>query len=442
MSKWLLIKIFGIVDILYHLPLYVIMSDKAEFKILMIRRLRAIVMHRNNACNNYCDIDIFLAHINSAIQELRNLTFLLQKHKKLYSDFDSRYATKQEGMKNDENLGWIVDSRNKIVKQEDLRINSIAYSSLVNRLELKLPPIPIDPFWSDEDIISFFLNLFDTSKIKFLCESMGMPVLQIKKVWIDKDYKDRDVLLLIKYWFDHLSRLIFEFLDLISIEYEFNDKMLVDKLNENQLYFLDISDNSVFSRKQHTIPFDAGIAESILKDMIWIDKIKSIKSNDWPPTIDGLMEHFLTVAKLIVENWMEHKPTYFYLSEDNGILWQWQAVIPDRASKYVRIRSLANEIKNNSKIFAILLIDEVRIVAQENRTEHMKDPSLKTAKEEALSLTFYNQKWEIRSWTLPIYRKAWSVSFWKLQTDKKWIHNILNPISEVWGIDINKNTDS
>gem|GEM_PF-3627216 len=62
--------------------------------------------------------------------------------------------------------------------------------------------------------------------------------------------------------------MIFEFLDLISIEYEFNDKMLVDKLNENQLYFLDISDNSVFSRKQHTIPFDAGIAESILKDMI------------------------------------------------------------------------------------------------------------------------------------------------------------------------------
>lgn len=410
--------------------------NKDEFKKLMIGRLKSIVMYRNNACDNYCKIDTFLSYVNPSIQELRNLTWLLQKHKKMYWDFDSRYSAKQKEMKEDEHLGWIVQSRNKIVKEEDLKIHSVAYSSLVNRLELKFPPIPIDPFWSDEEVIAFFWQLFERKEIKLLCEKVGMSVLQVKKIRIDKEYKDIDILLLIKHWFDFLSTLIFEFFDLVGIEYDFNEKMIVDNLDENKTYFLDISDSSSISISQHNFSFDKKLIDSTLKDKIWIDKIRNLV---WDGKIDTFMNNMLITAKAVVQNWEEHAPMCFWLSESNEILFHVLGHIPDRSAKYVRIRKLANNVKNNPKVFAILLIWETRIVDMKNRGKHENNPSLKTAKGEALSLTFYNKIWEVRHWDLPIYREKWTVSFWELQTSNKWVDNILNPFSEVWGIDIENN---
>ena len=57
------------------------MSEKNKFKEQILRRLDSIIIHSNWVINNYNDLDLFLIHLNSSIQDIRNITFLLQSNK-------------------------------------------------------------------------------------------------------------------------------------------------------------------------------------------------------------------------------------------------------------------------------------------------------------------------------------------------------------------------
>ena len=66
-------------------------SEILDFRTLVVRRFKGISTQWENASNNYHKLDDFLIYLNSAIQELRNITFLLQSYKHLYSDFGTWY---------------------------------------------------------------------------------------------------------------------------------------------------------------------------------------------------------------------------------------------------------------------------------------------------------------------------------------------------------------
>jgi hypothetical protein len=66
----------------------------------------------------------FRANLNAAIQALRNVTFALQKVKHQIPDFDSWYPQEQALMAADPILRWVVNSRNRIVKEGDLETHS------------------------------------------------------------------------------------------------------------------------------------------------------------------------------------------------------------------------------------------------------------------------------------------------------------------------------
>jgi hypothetical protein len=95
------------------------------------RRLEDTHRHWHEAENAYFDPDAFRVAIQTAIQTLRTVTFILQSNKALIPHFDAWYAPWQEKMRNDPLMRWMVDARNKIEKRGDLEAHSFVRAEIV-----------------------------------------------------------------------------------------------------------------------------------------------------------------------------------------------------------------------------------------------------------------------------------------------------------------------
>jgi len=66
------------------------------------QRLRQAHILWHQAAENYQNVDVFLTNVNSLIQELRNISFILQTEKDKIPGFDAWYEPWRERLKNDE----------------------------------------------------------------------------------------------------------------------------------------------------------------------------------------------------------------------------------------------------------------------------------------------------------------------------------------------------
>lgn len=99
------------------------------------------------ALETYHEPESFRAFLNSCIQALRNVTFVLQKSKVAIPNFDPWYKEWQSALGSDAVSKWLVDARNRIVKEGDLSTRSYARASIVGSyLEAPSFEAEIDPF--------------------------------------------------------------------------------------------------------------------------------------------------------------------------------------------------------------------------------------------------------------------------------------------------------
>lgn len=89
-------------------------------------RLREAHKHWHDALSEYQRPEGFRIALNACIQTLRNVTFALQKEKRLVPEFDDWYSDWQSKMKQDFIMRWVVAARNQIVKAQDLETHSWA----------------------------------------------------------------------------------------------------------------------------------------------------------------------------------------------------------------------------------------------------------------------------------------------------------------------------
>ena len=74
----------------------------------------------------YMDPDGFRLSLNSLVQNLRNVTWLLQKRKAELPGFSTWYPAWQTSVAKDPVMAWVVKARNRIVKEADLELYSSA----------------------------------------------------------------------------------------------------------------------------------------------------------------------------------------------------------------------------------------------------------------------------------------------------------------------------
>jgi len=80
----------------------------------------------------------FLANLNATIEALRNVTFVVQKEKAAFKDFDAWYTPRQEILKADATANWLNQARVTIVHQGDLESSSHAEVRIVTYEEKTL----------------------------------------------------------------------------------------------------------------------------------------------------------------------------------------------------------------------------------------------------------------------------------------------------------------
>lgn len=79
----------------------------------------------------YTNPDAFCTNLNATIQALRSVTFILQKENDAIPDFKPWYETWRERLKEDPLMRWLVEARNRIEKEGDLKTYSSASISVL-----------------------------------------------------------------------------------------------------------------------------------------------------------------------------------------------------------------------------------------------------------------------------------------------------------------------
>ena len=79
----------------------------------------------------YFDPEAFKVAIQTVIQNLRTVSFILQKQKSKFANFDAWYAPWQQKFAADPLMVWMRDTRNKIEKEGDLDAHSFVRAAIL-----------------------------------------------------------------------------------------------------------------------------------------------------------------------------------------------------------------------------------------------------------------------------------------------------------------------
>jgi hypothetical protein len=147
------------------------------------QRLRQAHLLWHQAAENYQDVDRFLTNVNGLIQELRNITFILQSEKSKFPDFDRWYQPWQERLKNDNHARWLKEARNLVVKQ-----GALIAASRFNVRFLTYYSIDVVCLLSEKDLaVSTVLTREDfrgvVARLRTAMEGQGDAVLSIERCW-------------------------------------------------------------------------------------------------------------------------------------------------------------------------------------------------------------------------------------------------------------------
>jgi hypothetical protein len=144
--------------------------------------------------------ETFRLNLNSLIQGLRNVTFLLQSQKRDLPSFDNWYGAWQRAVKDDLVMRWAVSARNRIVKQSDLEMHSTALVRLsfdwLNEVE---EVVEVPPHYTTHRTIAGLL-----SAIPDLTEG----VVTIERRWVDVELPSRELLDATRFVYGCLARVV------------------------------------------------------------------------------------------------------------------------------------------------------------------------------------------------------------------------------------------
>ena len=149
---------------------------------------------------NYMEPEPFRMSLNNLLQNLRNVTWLLQKQKADLPSFETWYQQWRESVKDDPIMKWVVASRNRIVKEADLDLLSRANIRLsLDWLNEFAATWSMPPRYTTRQIL---IRLLSTQQIP----SIG--ILTIQRQWFDTKLPDYELLDALTYGYERTASVI------------------------------------------------------------------------------------------------------------------------------------------------------------------------------------------------------------------------------------------
>ncbi|MGW1337168.1 hypothetical protein ACWD7B_23085 [Streptomyces rubiginosohelvolus] len=315
--------------------------------------------------NSYMEPETFRMHLNSLIQGLRNVTFLLQKQKSELPDFTNWYSEFQDQAKSDPTMRWVVASRNRVVKESDLELLS----------EVKVRWVAD---WANKQERTFTFPPRMPSKA-ILASLLSTPsekrkgVVTVSRRWVDRALPEQELLNATRKAFIRLCGLLSRAHDACGI----GSCGLADRdpecvngiLTADPLSCMDINPGSL--QDHFDLSAMRGIGEIYTK--VPYDEAKTAKArkrygvSDFPPgdpieLAPLVMDH---ARKVLSRD--KHHINVVWLFRGNEVIENFAQTYADQNAKYLAFHRLADRVET-LRADGILLIAEMWYV-----TDHKQD---------------------------------------------------------------------
>jgi hypothetical protein len=383
---------------------------------------------------NYFDPNAFRLSLNNCIQTERNVTWVLQKTKKQFANFDSWYDTWQKKMQEDKIMKWLTIARNIVVKEGDLSTLSKLRIEVVETwfaspyFEMAIPPL------TDTEEFAKILAKNAPDNIDF-----KVGLLRVERLWIDEQLKECELLEALSHAFILLFDLVIDAHEHLSFDKELKKCHWYAYQNTNKDEYVSHTKAQEWDRTiwldlktgQRLRPLERPIEriddEDVKKHYPTLMQISSVKE------ITNLNQEAIflfNAAKEILITDGFHLPTAI-LGYPNGHKEVVGLEIFNRTEKHLAIRKLAADIEKAGAT-SVVLINEVWVSKTDNyqlTPTGVDSPTLR----EALLVIAVNEKGEI--YTRRVFftkNKDGKVILGKEVNPSHEIINLIAPIQEVW----------
>ncbi|MBO4140068.1 hypothetical protein J5U46_07910 [Micromonospora tulbaghiae] len=387
---------------------------------------------------SYMSPDGFRLNLNALIQNLRNVTWLLQKRKSNFANFQEWYGAWQDSVKSDPVMGWIVQARNRIVKEADLEIHSEA-------------KVRISLDWTHEfEKTLQFPPRFNTRQILAgILTANAIPpagTITINRRWVDRGLPEWELLDATSHAYDQIARVIYtthqeagvQSCDLPSrqtscVSSDIKRSMIcMDSADENRLLHVDLHSGDRITESR--VAFDGDSDELTRRALKKYGGKFDVGSGDAIDRLPGLLKN----AKMVLQVDKSHI-TFAYHLIDDRIVAHLPIAFSDQAAKRLAIQRLAEEARR-ARANGLIFVGE-QWVAFVKPGEDLRHPSVVPARErpdrkEAIAVTGMTKDGRIKQLQSIFERdEQGNITFWP-EVEKEYDHvpNFLLPIARVWGI--------
>ncbi len=316
------------------------------------RRLEDVHRYWHEAERGYFDPESFRVAIQTAIQTLRTVTFIVQSNKRLFSKFDPWYEAWQDKLRADPLMRWMVDARNKIEKQGDLEAHSLIRAEIVASYYEEGPrmEVPAELFQSPAELISGV----PTEALRNHVFKNG--ILRIQRRWVENSLPDYELLDAVGIAYGRVAELVADAHLELGLEPPSTmvgdiDRTQGEESRRGRLPCMighgDARSHNVWLAtgqsieiEQKTVEFDREQAE-LVASKYELDPNKIFPSTTPTPeaTLNGL---FATARKMFIVD--GHNDTIAFLLNGARPLHLMQLNIQEHGEKYLVMRTLANEV--------------------------------------------------------------------------------------------------
>jgi len=399
-------------------------SIKPAFK-----RLFDAQAHWHDAAAKYFDPHAFRISINSCIQELRNVTFVLQSNKRGIDGFDEWYEPWQTRMRANDSLRWLVSARNHIVKQGDLELNSILRIEVIGSYLAGEVPIfeqNYNPNLSNQDI---FQKTLECGLPKEVFEN---SYVKLDRRWVDTNNPGYELLELLGLCWTSVMELL---LDAPNSSNDEKQQIKAARIppcmyqgSETRSIWMKVEGDDLIPTVMHEEQLDLEKSD--------IDGIKNryedsplFQQHHVPSNFKEQCELFFEQAKYMLkkDGYHVHLVAIFV---DSKLAELRELRNEDQSDKYRTIRLVASEIE---KIGAnqFLMISEAWTAPFDPKFPN-RHASQSPDRKEVLNLVGASKSGEGYSFTIPFVRKNDEIIYGKQHVGGVKGLNIIQPILAVW----------
>jgi hypothetical protein len=403
------------------------------------KRLEDAHQQWHQAQEQYFSPDSFRLAVQSCIQTLRTVTFVLQNNKRAIPDFDDWYGAWQEKARGDAIMRWAVEARNHIEKRGDLETYSELRAEVIASYTSNLPPIPIKGDLFDD--VKELLSHVPSEHVQHQILEHG--ALRVERRWVANTLPSHELLDALAHVYGRLAQMLVDAhtqmgLTAPQLMEVHGDKMIsvpgggpkdgrlpcMLSRGEKLAAMFSLKDGRTFQMSRETVQLDENQARESLQKY----GIAPAIGTEPPTNLRMIARQTFAWTRKVFEVDGYHVPMAF-LFKENKPVGQFGLEYENRSDKYLIMRELAVEVERTGAD-SILHIGEVWMATPAQLPAH-GFPSDADDRKEAIALAACSRD-ETFELTAEIRRSDTAVTLGETVEFDLAKSDMFSPIREVW----------